>query len=174
MRALNRIVGTLLAAAFAAAGVIVVVEIVWAALDRPPALIEWPRLANALARNSWNDLGPRVTAAVLIAVGLLLLLLGLRRGKPAAFPLVTSAPEVETSTTRRSLQRAMRAAVLEAPGVSAARVRVGRRRAKVVATSRLSAAEGLEERVRERVGTLLDRLQLASPLRVKVRTRAVA
>lgn len=174
MRALNRVVCALLAAAFATAGVIIVIEVVYAALDRRPAIVDWPALTRALARNSWNDLGPRVAAGILIAVGLLLLLLGLRRGKPTQLPLVTEAPAVQTSTTRRSLQRAMRAAALETPGVSAAKVKVGRRRAKVVARSSLHEVDGVRDSVRERLGALLDRLQLTHPLRLKVRTKAAS
>src|ERR671932_77485 len=107
MRALLRIISALLAAAFFAAGLLVIMEIIAAATDSGPALVQWPRLVNVLARNSWNDVGPKVAGGVLVGVGFLLLLLGLRRGKPTALPLTHSVHGIEVRTTRRSIQRAL-------------------------------------------------------------------
>ena len=72
MRALHRLLSVLLAAAIAVAGVLAVIEIVAAALDKDPVLVKWKGLVDDLSSTQWKDAGPRVAAAVLIVVGLVL------------------------------------------------------------------------------------------------------
>lgn len=171
MRALNRLVATLLALALAVGGALVLYEVVRTALNHSHGgVIAYSRLARAMRRNSWNDLGPIIASSVCIAVGLLLLLLGLRRGKPDALTLTPLAEDVETVTTRRSLQKAMKRTASETEGVSSAKVKVGRRKAKVSATSPLRRGEGLDDRIRERLEAQLTATQLAKPPRLKIKT----
>jgi hypothetical protein len=170
----NRIVAALLAAALSAAGVIAVVEIIYAALDREPAVVDWRPLANALARNEFHDLGPRIAAGGIILAGAVLLVLGLWRGRPATLPLRSDAPHVEASTSRRSLQQALRATVLATAGVSAAKVRVGRHHASVRATSLLPAEADMSAQIERRLTEALTSLRLAEPLALRIKTKDAA
>lgn len=171
MRALNRLVATLLALALAVGGALVLYEVVRVALGyHHGQVIAYSRLARAMRRNSWDDLGPIIGSSVCVAVGLLLLLLGLRRGKPDALTLTPLADDVETVTTRRSLQKAMRRTATETEGVSSAKVKVGRRKATVKASSPLRRGEGLDARIRERLEAQLTEISLAKPPRLKIKT----
>jgi hypothetical protein len=170
----NRIVAAVLAAALSAAGIIIVVEIIYAALDRDPAVVDWRPFANALANNEFHDLGPRLAAGGLVLAGAVLLVLGLWRGRPATLPLHSDAPHVDASTSRRSLQQALRATVLATAGVSAAKVRVGRHHARVRATSLLPAEADMTARIEQRLSEALASLRLAEPLELRITTKDAA
>jgi hypothetical protein len=170
MRAFNRILCTLLAVAIAIAGVLTVIEVIAAATDNDPVVVKWHGLVKALATNKWKTAGPRVTAIVLILVGLLLLLCALRRGKPATVALTTNASDVDMTTTRRSLQRSLGNAAEAVDGIASATVRVKRRKVSVSASGlsgvdRDDATARLTQAMQER----LDGLALADARRLKVR-----
>jgi hypothetical protein len=168
VRAVLRFLSFVLAGALVLLGVLVVVEVVRAALDYRPGTLQYDDLGRVLRRNSWDSTGVIVTGIILCVVGLLLLVLGLRRGRPRVLPLRTETPDVEVVTTRRSLQQALSQSLHEIDGVSAARVKVGRRAAKVTVASQLRTPEGLDERVRQHVESRLDGIGLAAPPAVKV------
>src|ERR1700712_5391312 len=133
MRAFNRILSVLLAVAIAVAGVLVVIEIIAATTDNDPVVVKWHGLVDDLATNEWKTAGPRVTAIVLILVGLLLLLLALHRGKPATIGLSTAASNVDMTTTRRSLQRSLSTSATDVDEITDATVKVNRRKVVVKA-----------------------------------------
>lgn len=169
MRAFNRIVSLVLAAAIVVAGVLAVIEIIAAAFDDDPVIVKWHGLVRDLATNQWKTAGPRTAAVVLILVGLLLLLFALRRGKPTTIALSTRASDVEMTTTRRSLQRALSVSATAVDGITEARVRVTRRKvvvrgSGVQGVSRDEATSRLTRAMQER----LDRLALADARRLKV------
>ncbi len=171
MRAVNRLVSTVLAIAILAAAALIVIEIVAAALGHKPYLFHWASSRDALARNTWRDLGVQVTAVVLILVGLLLLLLGLKRGRPDALELSNSGSGTTVTTTRKSLQRALKNTTQSTDGVEKAKVSVKRRKVKLQVTSALVEAAPVKEAVETRVTRLLDGLSLAKPLRVKTKVK---
>src|ERR1700712_2994367 len=141
MRAFNRILSVLLAVAIAVAGVLVVIEIIAATTDNDPVVVKWHGLVDDLATNEWKTAGPRVAAIVLILVGLLLLLVALRRGKPATVALTTSASDVDMTTTRRSLQRSLATGATDVDGISDAKVKVKRRKVVVKAVAASGVAK---------------------------------
>src|SRR3954462_2475041 len=128
MRAFNRILCLLLAAAIAVAGVLTVIEIIAANTDHDPVVVKWHGLVDDLATNEWKTAGPRVAAIVLILVGLLLLFFALRRGKPSTIALTTGAEATDMTTPRRSLQRSLSTVATSVDGVAEARVKVKRRK----------------------------------------------
>lgn len=169
MRAFNRILCILLAIAIAVAGVLTVIEIIAAATDHDPVIVKWHGLVNDLATNQWKTAGPRVAAIVLIIVGLLLLLFALRRGKPATIALTTQVPDLDLTTTRRSLQRSLATSATAVDGITDASVRVTRRKVAVSARgvsglSKDDATSRLSRAMQQR----LDRLSLADARRLKV------
>src|SRR6195952_982663 len=170
MRAFNRILSVLLAVAIAVAGVLVVIEIIAATTDNDPVVVKWHGLVDDLATNEWKTAGPRVAAIVLILVGLLLLLVALRRGKPATIGLTTEAPSVDMTTTRRSLQRSLATTATSVDGITDASVKVKRR--KVVVKARAVSGVTREDgraRLSDEMQGRLDRLSLAESKRLKVK-----
>lgn len=170
MRAFNRILCTLLAVAIAVAGVLTVIEVIAAASDHDPVVVKWHGLVDRLAGNEWKTAGPRVTAIILIIVGLLLLMFALRRGKPATVALTTGASDVDMTTTRRSLQRSLATGAESVDGIASAKVGVKRRKVTVAAravsgVTREDATSRLTRAMQER----LDGLALADARRLKVR-----
>ena len=172
MRAVNRILCLLLAAAIAVAGVLTVIEVIAAATDHDPVVVKWHGLVDDLATNQWKTAGPRVAGIILILVGLILLFFALRRGKPATVALTTGAPRVDMTTTRRSLQRSLATSATSVDGIADAKVRVKRR--KVVVVSRASSGEREDARARltQHLQGRLDSLSLAETRRLKVKVAA--
>jgi hypothetical protein len=170
MRAFNRLLSVLLAIAIAVAGVLTVIEIVAAALDKDPVLVKWKGLVDDLSTTAWKTAAPRVAAIVLIVVGLLLLLFALRRGKPATIGLTTSAPDVDMTTTRRSLQRSLGNEAGTVDGIHDASAKVKRRKVVIKArtTSGLPKSEA-KDRLTSEVQQRLDALSLADRRRLVVK-----
>lgn len=170
MRAFNRILCVLLAVAIAVAGVLTVIEIVAAATDKEPVLVKWNGLVNDLTTTQWKDVAARIAAGILIAVGLLLLLFALRRGKPATVGLRTGASDVDMTTTRRSLQRSLATSATTVDGITDAKVKVKRRKVAVKARAGSGVAkDDGQSRLTSAVQERLDALDLSDRRRLKVK-----
>lgn len=169
MRAFNRILCVLLAVAIAVAGVLTVIEVVAAATDNEPVLVKWNGLVEDLTSTQWKDVAARIAAGILIAVGLLLLLFALRRGKPATVGLRTGASDVDMTTTRRSLQRSLATSATTVDGISDAKVKVKRRKVAVKARagSGVTKDDG-RSRLTSTIQERLDALDLSDRRRLKV------
>ena len=130
---------------------------------------------TALTRSTWRDIGTQITGVVLVLVGLLLLILGLRRGRPDTLELAGSTSGATVTITRRSLQQALNNAAASTEGVEKARVAVRRRKVKVKVSSPMLQAAPVRQAVEASTGRLLDGLGLARPLRVntKVKLRSI-
>ena len=174
MRAFNRVLSAVLAAALVVAGVLTVLEICRAALNQPPAVIQWPGLLQRLLDNTYRDPGPLLICCGLVGVGLLLVVSGLRRGRPYALPAGTHAPGVRTEINRRSLQRAMRAAAVGSDRVAGGSVTLHRRSARVVVQSRTASTDGLEEEARERLEQLLAGIAITEAPRLRIKAYAAS
>ncbi|WP_131745297.1 DUF6286 domain-containing protein [Frankia sp. Cppng1_Ct_nod] len=170
MRVTNRIVAALLAAAIAAVGVIAIVEMVNAALDESYSIIDWPSAVGAMTRNAWSDTGPTVLGAVLSAVGVVLLLLGLRRGRVSWFVVRPSSAGTATFASRSGISRSLRDAATDVDGVTHATVRVRRRTAKVKVDLRPRTAADAPTQVHHEVSERLASFDLATPPKVKLKT----
>lgn len=172
MRTLNRALAVLFALALATLGVLVVAEIINAALDgRGHLLLPHERLARFGRDHTWEDGQVLTISAVVAALGLLLLLAQLLPRRPGLLTVATDDPTVQAGVERRTLGRAMAAAAGDVDGVSRATARVRGRRAKVVATTHLRDASGLPERVRDHVQTWTNDLGLVAPPRLRLRLR---
>lgn len=170
MRAFNRVLSAFLAAVLVVAGVLTILEICRAALDQPPAVVQWPKLLPKLRNNSYNDVGPILVCVGLAIVGLLILISGIKRGKPYALPATSTAPGVRTEFHRRSLQRAMQAAVLATDRVAGGDVTLRRRSARITARASTHTIDGLDADIRQRVEALLSSIALIEPPRLKIKT----
>ena len=166
-----RVLSALLAAALLALGVIVAAEVVFAALGQPAWVLPYQSLSSTLRDSTWTSGIARLIGGVLSAVGLLLFLLSLRRGRPADLPLTSTSDNLDATVHRRGLQSYLRAAVDGVDGVRRAKVRVGRRKVKVTASSALRDPGAMPQEVEQRVRASLDELALRRSLAVKVTTK---
>jgi hypothetical protein len=174
VRVLLRVLAPLLGLVVAAAGVLVVLEVV-AAWVRPTAttglVVPWPDWYAAAGRTSWDDF-PVAGVAIAVAVaGLLLVLVGLL-ARRTDIAVDGPAPEVTVTTSPRVVARLVGRRVRSAEDVAAASVTASRRRVSVAPPPWTDAGDdvvaALRESVRTRVEDLLDELPLARRPRVTV------
>lgn len=170
MRIYLRLLSALLAAALLALGVVVAVEVVLAALNKPSWVLPYSSLASTMRENTWNSGYARTTAGVLCLIGLVLLISALRRGKPAEFSLTPLNEGVTSAVQRRGLQGALRDAATRVDGIGAADVTLKRRKARVTAESTLNDPGDIPQQVEREVAATLEEISLERPLKVSVTT----
>lgn len=135
----------------------------------------WKTLSGEFATRPVNDVWILTGAAIAAALGLCLVIVSLTPGLRRRLPL--RVPADDHGRTRAELDRKgaallLRDAAMRVPGVSAARVRVSRRRVKVRAdVSFRDPAEVKNELTNTLRREEHDRLALARPPRPKVRVR---
>ena len=168
----RRILSVLLALVLLLGGLLAAVEIVLALLDRPSWLIPREEWANDVTDQTWDSSTVRAILVGLIVVGLVLLLVGLSRGRPAALalsPREGTPPQVTVTASRRGIERSLEQAAREAEGITDAKATVSRRTATVWATSRTRSPGDLRAGVESALAARLADLGLAGRLRTKVR-----
>lgn len=170
MRVLLRVLAPLLGLALAAAGVLLVIEVV-AAWVRTPAttglLVPWPDWRATLEGLTWADAPVPLVAVGVAVVGLLLVALGLL-ARRHDIVLTSPTPEVAVTTSPRVLARLVGRRVRAADEVAAASVTATGRRISVGAQAWNDAGPELRTSVATTVDTLLDELPLAHRPRVAV------
>jgi len=139
-----------------------------AALGHPPALIPYPEWTSWLRTHSWNDWVVNTVLGGLVVLGLLVLYLALRRGKPASLTLKRRVDGVGVSATRRSVQKSLAAAAARTNGIAEANASVGRRTARVDAQTLAQPEPTIREEVERVVKGRLDALDLQRPMRTRV------
>ncbi|MBV9821593.1 MAG: alkaline shock response membrane anchor protein AmaP [Actinobacteria bacterium] len=175
MRLLNRLLAALLSLALVVAGVLVVIEVVAERLDRGPAIVDWPRLHDWARRTPWQQGSVRTACILLALAGLLLLVAELRRGRPSR--LAVRSEVTDAAYTRRGVAAAIRSAVGEVDGITAATVSVSRRRVSVEASTaglQPHTAESLREPATAAARHRLEALELAEPPALSVRVSTAA
>lgn len=165
---MTRVVSALLALALLLGSLLAVVEIVAAAVDRAPALVPYSEWTGWLRDNSWNDWIVNAVLGGLVVLGLLLLALAFRRGKPASLPLRGRTEGVDVTASRRSVEKSLAAAASRTTGVTGASASVRRRRARVDARTVARSEPGIRDDVDSAVRERLDALGLEHPLRTRV------
>lgn len=170
MRVLLRVLAPLLGLALAAAGVLLVIEVV-AAWVRTPAttglLVPWPDWRASLEGLTWADAPVPLIAIGVAVVGLLLVLLGLL-ARRHDIGLTSPTPEVAVTTSPRVLARLVGRRVRATDGVAAATVTATARKISVGAQAWNDSGSELRSNVGSAVDTLLDELPLARRPRVAV------
>jgi hypothetical protein len=163
----TRVVSTLLALALLLGSVLAVWEIAAAALGRSPLFphAEW---ADWLSTRSWNDWIVIAVLVGLVVLGLLLLLLAFRRGKPSSLALGSRTEGVDVTVSRRSVEKSLETAAARTTGVAGASASVTRRTARVDARTVARSESDIRETVSSAVGARLDSLGLERRLRRRV------
>ena len=165
---MTRALSALLALALLLGSLLVIAEVVVAAADRGPWLVPYTDWAAWMRERSWNDWVVNAALVGLVVVGLLLLFLAVRRGKPATFPLRGRTPGVDVKVSRRSVERSLAAAASRTPGITKTEASVRRRSARVKARSATRSESGLRQEVESAVKARLDSLGLARSMHPRV------
>jgi hypothetical protein len=166
---LTRALSALLAVALLLGSLLVIAEVVVAAADRGPWLVPYTDWTAWMRERSWNDWVVNTILVGLVVVGLLLLFLAVRRGKPATLPLRGRTPGVDVKASRKSVERSLAAAVSRTSGVTGAEASVRRRSTRIEARAATRSQSGLRQEVESAVTARLDSLGLARNLRPRVR-----
>lgn len=170
MRVLLRVLAPLLGIVLAAAGVLIVIEVV-AAWVRPDAtaglVVPWARWRAAVENVTWAQDPVPAVAIVVAAAGLLLVLLGLA-ARRSDITLDVPQPDITVTTSARVLARLVGRQVRATDGVAAASVTATRRRISVAAHGWGDSGPELREVVEQRVDELLDHLPLRRRPRLTV------
>jgi len=172
MRLLNRPLALLLAAALGAVGVIVIVEVVAAALNVRPIVVPWPTWYHWAARTRWDRTVIKVWSAVLLAAGVILLAAELKPPRATRLPLDVSDDATDAALTNSGLAGTLRAAATSIDGITAADVVVRRHRVHVTARCAArgrTAASAFHDPVSQAVRGRLDSLELRRPPRLTTR-----
>lgn len=175
MRLLNRPLAFILAVALAAASILVIIEVIAAAVHASPVVIHWPAWYRWAETTRWDALVVRVWSAILIAVGAILLAIELKPRRATRLRLQSGDPATDAALTRSGLAGTLRAAAMSIDGITSAAVTVRRRRARVAAKSaargRANAA-ALKDPLTQALHSRLDDLNMYRPPRLKVRVHA--
>ncbi|MCY7341656.1 MAG: DUF6286 domain-containing protein [Pseudonocardia sp.] len=170
MRYLLRVLAPLLGLALAAAGILLVIEVV-AAWLRPTAeaglTVPWPDWQATMDELTWADFPVAAVAIGVAVVGLLLALVGLL-ARRSDIVLDSPTPAMAVTTSPRVLARIVGRRVRETDEVASASVTASPRRIVVTARSWAGAGPELRSTVREQVDDLLTELPLHRRPRVSV------
>lgn len=161
MRLLVRLIAALLGLAFAAAGVLLVIEVVWSLMrpDTSGLVVPWASTRGMLSGLSWDETPIRVAAGIAVAAGLILLFVAITAGR-RDIRLHDPAPDVTVTTDRRSLARLVGHQVRNQSGVAAATVTATTNRVQVKATGKFSSVGDLRDRLSETAEHAVDDLPL--------------
>lgn len=170
MRVLLRVLAPLLGLALAAAGVLLVIEVV-AAWVRTPAttglLVPWPDWRATAETLTWANTPVPAIAIGVGVFGLILVLIG-SMARRHDIALSSPTPEVTVTTAPRVLARLVGRRVRASDGVAAASVTATSRKISVGAQAVNDASSELRKSVGTTVDTVLDELPLARRPRVAV------
>lgn len=169
MRFLLRLLSVLCGLAVAAVGVAVLIGVTWLwTLPDDDALRPlFDRLRSIVDGLSWSSTPVLVTAGIVLAAGLVLLIVTLSAGR-GDIRLEDPAPGVTVITSPRSLARLVGHQVRAADGVRGAVVTASRKSVRVKASSRVSRAAALHAELRELTTDTVRDLPMARTPRVSV------
>ena len=173
MRALSRLVATVLALALVAAALLMVIEIVLAGVSAGPLVVPYDSWYETGRDTMWSSAVARRVFVLIFVVGAALLLIGLLRRRPLSLPLSTRHELVGTFVTRRSLEQSLARAATSVEGVERATVGATDERARVLVTASRHETGDLKEFVTAAVNERLGRLRLAGQARSDVSIRSM-
>lgn len=168
-RWLTRAISALLALALLLGSLLIIVEIILAATGQKPWLVQYTKWTVWMRERDWKDGAVIAILIGLLVVGLLLLFLGARRGKPATLSLRGRTPGVTVTASRKSVERSLAAAVSRTPGIIGAKASIGRRRARIEARASTRSESGQQQEAEAAATARLDSLGLTRNLRPRVR-----
>lgn len=171
MRTFDRILALLLGLAGLTFGVLVIIEVVAAALGRPAVILPYSTVASWLRERPWSAGFVILIAAVLLAVGLLLLIAELKPRRRKHLVLESRDPQVTTTLPTRSVARVLEDAALHTAGIHQAHATVRRRRARLRLHVAVRDTTQIAEQAEGNARSALADLHLRHAPRLAVRTR---
>jgi hypothetical protein len=177
VRTLDRVLAVLLGVTGLVLGVLVVVEVVAAALGRPAVVLPYGPVAGWLRDQPWSGAAVLAVAVGLLVLGLVLLLAELTPRRRTDLVLTGDDPAVTTTLSTRSLGRVLEAAATATPGVERASARARSRRARLsvrVPVRDPGEAARIGREAEANATTALEELRLRRTPRLRVRTRQEA
>jgi len=171
MRTVNRLIAAVLALGLIAAGLLIVVEIILAALRLAPLVVPYESWLDSARGSSYGDRSVITAAIVLVALGLVLIALQLFR-RPLSYSLLPKHDGAEAEIDRRSLEQVSARAAREVDGVQKVRCRATPSKLAVSATTGRDETIGLDSRVRAAVENRLLALQPSKKLTVAVKLQS--
>ena len=171
MRVFDRVVAVILGLVLLGLGALVTAEVIWSkGFERSGHLVlPYESSSRYLHQHAWSSTPIRAISAAVAAVGLILLLLELKRRRPGLLTMTDSTAGVVTGISRRSLRRALTLVATSLPGISEAKTRLSRRRAGIRARSPLRDPGDLQQQLYRELSESLDSMQLTRPLGLRVR-----
>lgn len=163
MRAINRLLAAVLALAIAGAGVLIALEVLVARTGWPqedPLVVPWDRWREDLRPHGWDETNVRLLCIAAIVLGLLLLIAALA-ARERRVQLTSADTDVDLSTSRSSLARALRKEATTVDGVGSAKAKIKRHSARVRARSRFGSGPNVREELQNH---LQERLTSLSPV----------
>ncbi|SDH25569.1 hypothetical protein SAMN05421505_11335 [Sinosporangium album] len=161
----------LTAALLAVIGTLVAIAVISGALGSPARWIPYKGLLAWASATPWQDPALLVGAAIVTLLGIWLIVLALRPGRPGMVPLHTGDPESIMGMRRRSFARSLAHAAEEVMGIDRAKVTIGDHRADVTAHTRLHDTGELAEEVRQAVTQRLESFDAIGGYAVRVNIR---
>jgi hypothetical protein len=170
VRGFDRVVAVILGLVLLGLGALVTAEVIWSkGLERSGHLVlPYESSSRYLHQHVWSSTEIRAISAGVAAVGLIVLLLELKRRRPGLLTMAGSTAGVVTGISRRSLGRALTRVAISTPGISDAKTRVRRRRATVRARSHLRDPGDLQQQLYRELSESLESMQLTRLLRLRV------
>jgi hypothetical protein len=171
----NRVITALLALLLLVAAIVCLGEIIAAQLNRGPWLLPVDDVSTYLQDSPWSGSFARAVCIGLVILGLVLVVAGVRRGRPRNIPLQTDVKGLTLQASRRSLERVLSQSAELQDGVATARAKVGRRSARVTAVTRLGSEDRsreISDRIRAAVDEQVQRLRPARSLSTRVAVRS--
>jgi hypothetical protein len=148
------------------------VDVVAVQTDNRTFVYPYLSIAHRLRTTTWSATSVLVVAAVVAAVGLLVLLAGLLPGRRKLLAVTSGRATATVGVGRRSVRRTVAHAAEGVDGVSSASVELKRRSVAVTVVSPLRDPGDLPSRVQDAVSERLASLALVKPLGAAVRVRA--
>lgn len=175
MRLARRIISPFLAVILVLLGAFFVAEAIPQLQgNNQPLGVNYYVVSTQLFHRAWGSPYILGAGAALLAIGLVFLTLGIRRG-PRPWPLAIEVEAVQVELPRRHLRRIAEAAALSLDDIAEAKVTVRRRRVKVIARPYPESPGDLADQVHQRV---CDQIAALSPVRglpqVQVRLKQAA
>lgn len=171
-RWLTRALAALVALTLLLGSLLAIVEMVLAAADRQPWLIPYTKATGWTGQRSWNDPVVRTMLVGMVVIGLVVMFLAVRRGKPATLALRGRTPGVGVTASRRSIEKSLVAAASRTSGITGADASVRRRSARIEAQATSRSESGLPQTVESAAKARLDSLGLTRPLRLHVQVHS--
>jgi Family of unknown function (DUF6286) len=171
VRTVARVASVLVAAALAAGAILVVLEIVGAALDTGPIVLPYDEWYTHARADDWRSDDVRWILFAGAAIGLVLLWIALAPRRPDVLG-VRESDAMTLHIKRRSLARSLHRTVQAVDTVDRSSVRLTHKAVRVRATTTHTDPDTLRATITQRLTDRLDRVELRTQPHVQVRVVA--